>query len=156
MPDFIKSKGTNIYLVDPEAPTALITMACPTSVSESGGTRNLTEILCLDSDDPYIVAGSRTARTYTIPFALAKEEASHQVLFELEELGESVPVLIALSDGTTDPTVVDGAIVPPAGRTSFGVNAIIEGVTIDIAGEDVVRGTLTLRVNGPRTITWAS
>src|SRR5690606_29119259 len=144
---------TEIFLVDPSAPTVLLPMECPTSVSKSGGARNMIEILCLNAIDPEYRAGTRTPTTFSIPFALIPTDVSHQTLFDLQEAGEVVPFNIALSDGTTDPTVTTGAITPAADRTSFGFDAIIEDVAIDIATNDVVRGTLALRMTGPLPIT---
>ena len=83
-------------------------------------------------------------------------DVSQQELFDLEDSGAIVPFVIALSDGVADPTVVDDALVPPAARTSFAFSAIVMGVGIDIATNDVVRGTLSLQVSGPVTRTWKS
>ncbi len=154
MADVVETQGTEIFLVDPSAPTVLLPMECPTSVSKSGGARNMIEILCLNAIDPEYRAGTRTPTTFSIPFALIPTDVSHQTLFDLQEAGSVVPFNIALSDGTTDPTVTTGAITPAADRTSFGFDAIIEDVAIDIATNDVVRGTLALRMTGPLTITW--
>lgn len=152
--EFIDAQGTEIFFIDPSAPTALVTMDCPTSASKSGGARNTIEIMCLNAVDPEYRLGTRTATTYSIPFALIPSSNSHQTLFDLQESGAVVPFNIALSDGTADPTVEAGAIVPATGRTSFGFNALVTDVAIDIQTNDVVRGTLTLQVTGPTTTTW--
>ena len=156
MADVVVSQGTEIFFIDPSTPTAFFTMECPTSVSKSGGARNMIEILCLNSNDPEFRPGSRTATTFSVPFALVPTAESHQALFDLEESGVVVPFLIALSDGTADPTVTGGEFTAPTGRSSLGFDAVIEDVAIDIATNDVVRGTLTLRQSGPLTKTWKS
>lgn len=153
--DFVESQGTEIFLLPPGATTALA-MSCPTSASKSGGERNMIEILCLNAIDPEFRAGSRTPTTWSIPFALVPTDVSQQELFDLEESGAIVPFVIALSDGVADPTVVADALVPPAARTSFAFSAIVMGVGIEIATNDVVRGTLSLQVSGPVTRTWKS
>lgn len=154
MAEFIETQGTEIFFVDPSAPTALVTMDCPTAVSKSGGARNMIEILCLNAIDPEYRAGTRTPTSYSIPFALIPSAASHQLLFDLQESGAPIPFNIALSDGVADPTVALGAIVPATGRTSLGFDAIVEDVAIDIATNDVVRGTLQLRMTGPLALNW--
>jgi len=153
--DFVSSQGTEIFVLPPGAASALA-LSCPTSASKSGGDRNMTEILCLNAIDPEFIAGSRTPTTWSIPFALVPTDVSQQELFDLEDSGAIVPFVIALSDGVADPTVVDDALVPPAARTSFAFSAIVMGVGIDIATNDVVRGTLSLQVSGPVTRTWKS
>lgn len=153
--DFVESQGTEIFLLPPGDTTPMV-MSCPTSASKSGGERNMIEILCLNATDPEFRAGSRTPTTWSIPFALVPTDTSHQELHDLEESGQIVPFVIALSDGVADPTVTAGALVPPTGRTSFAFDAIVMGVGIEIATNDVVRGTLSLQVSGPVTRTWKS
>jgi len=156
MADFVRSQGTEIFILPDPADTTAMKMSCPTAVTKSGGARTMTEMLCLDADDPEFIAGSRSSTTWSIPFALVPTDNTHQELFELESLGEAVPFLIALSDGTAAPTVTTGALVPPASRTSFRFDGIVMEIGIDIATNDVVRGTLTVQQSGPLFRTWKS
>ena len=152
--DFVKSQGTEIFILPDPLDTTAMKMACPTAVSKSGGARTMSEILCLDADDPEFISGSCSSTTWSIPFALVPTDTTHQELFALETLGEAVPFLIALSDGTAAPTVTAGALVAPAGRTSFAFDGIVMEIGIDIATNDVVRGTLSVQQSGPLTRTW--
>jgi len=156
MVDFVRSQGTEVFILPDPLDTTPMKMACPTAVSKSGGARTMNEILCLDADDPEFISGSRSSTTWNIPFALVPTDSTHQELFALESLGEAVPFLIALSDGTAAPTVATGNLTPPTGRTSFRFNGIVMEVGIDIASNDVVRGTLTVQQSGPMTRTWKS
>ena len=156
MVDFVRSQGTEVFILPDPLDTTPMKMACPTAVSKSGGARTMNEILCLDADDPEFISGSRSSTTWNIPFALVPTDSTHQELFALESLGEAVPFLIALSDGTAAPTVATGNLTPPASRTSFRFNGIVMEVGIDIASNDVVRGTLTVQQSGPMTRTWKS
>lgn len=154
--DFVRSQGTEIFILpDPDALEPM-KMSCPTGVTKSGGARTMNEILCLDAEDPEFISGARSATTWSIPFALVPTDTTHQELFALEDLGEPVPFLIGLSDGTTPPTVTAGDLTPPSGRTSFAFQGIVMEVGIDIATNDVVRGTLTVQQSGPMTRTFAS
>ena len=81
-------------------------------------------------------------------------DASHQRLFVLKESGESLKWLACLSDGSADPTYAAGTLTPPTGRSSIGFTAYIADVSIDIATNEVVRGTLTLQRSGALTPTW--
>lgn len=156
MSEVVVSHGTDIVFIDPAAPTAPIVMECPTGASKSGGARNMIEILCLGSIDPLSRPGSRTPTTYSVPFALVPSDEGHQRLYALEELGVVVPFAIALSDGTAALTVSGGEFEPPTDRTAFYFDAVIEDISEEIATNDVVRGTLTLRVDGGITRHWKS
>lgn len=153
--EFVESAGTEIFLLPPGATEPMV-MSCPTAASKSGGERTPIEILCLNALDPEIRSGSRTATTWNIPFALVPTDTSHQELYALEASGELVPFVIALSDGVADPTVAAGALIPPINRSSFAFEAIVANVGIEIATNDVVRGTLDLRASGATTKTWKS
>ena len=75
--------------------------------------------------------------------------------FQLAALKEETQFCIALSDGTTDPTLNSSDLfVAPTSRTSFIANCLVKGIPFDIAGNEVVRGTLTLRVNGQTKVTF--
>ena len=156
MSEVVVSHGTDIVFIDPAAPTETIVMECPTGASKSGGARNMIEVLCLGSIDPLSRPGSRTATTYSVPFALVPTDEGHQRLYALEELGVVVPFAIALSDGTAALTVTDGEFAAPTDRTAFIFDAVIEDISEEIATNDVVRGTLTLRVDGAITRHWKS
>jgi hypothetical protein len=80
---------------------------------------------------------------------------SHQELFALKDVGDTLQWIALLSDGTSAPTLNSNEdIQPPADRTSFMFNAYIADVNIDIASNDVVKGTLTLQRSGVVTPTW--
>jgi hypothetical protein len=60
--------------------------------------------------------------------------------------------MICLSDGTADPTIdSEDDLTPPASRSYIKFQAYIADVNIDIAGNDIVRGTLTLQRSGSVT-----
>ena len=63
--------------------------------------------------------------------------------------------MIGLSDGTAAPTLdSNDELVAPANRTSFGFQAYVADVTIDLATNEVVRGTLTLQRSGAVVPYW--
>jgi hypothetical protein len=68
-----------------------------------------------------------------------------------------VPWYIGLSDDDGAPTIdSDDQFVSPAGRTGFTLEAYISNLTIDIATNEVVRGTVTLQPNGDTTLQQAA
>ena len=155
----VKTQGTKFYFVDTLTSSvgAIVELACPTGITGLGGAADQIETTCL---------GATTDRTYTrglgnpgqvsVPFNFIPTNVSHQLLFDLKEAGNTFNWLACLSDGTVAPTALDSndRIVPPAGRTSFGFDAYIADVNVDIATNEIVRGTLTLQRSGSVTATW--
>ena len=147
----VRSQGTHLYFLNTtEAVAALVKLICPTGISGlNAGGREQTDITCLDdTEDRKFRSGLGSPGQMSVPFNLHPEDASHHLLFDLKDSGETIPWLACLSDGTVAPTVVDDEIVPPADRTCFGFDAFVQDVTIDIATNDVVKGTLTLQRSG--------
>jgi hypothetical protein len=155
----IKTQGTKVYFVDtlttPGTP-AIIELACPTGVSGLGGAADQIEDTCLSEVvDRSYVRGLGNPGQVSIPFNLKPGAASHQLLFEMKDVGEKVSWLACLSDGTTAPTAIAGGVItPPADRTSIGWIGYIADVSIDVATNEIVRGTLTVQRSGAVTTTW--
>lgn len=157
----VKTQGTKVYFVDPittPGTDTLIELNCPTGVSGLGGAADQIEVTCLNAMvDREYERGLGNPGQVTIPFNLNPQSVSHQILFALKDSGDKVSWLAALSDGTTAATTVTaGVIVPPAARTSIGFIGYIADVSIDIATNEIVRGTLTVQRSGAVTATWKS
>jgi phospholipase/lecithinase/hemolysin len=149
----VKTQGTAIYFVS--GPTASVKMACPTGVSGLGGAADQIENTCLDAlTDRTYTRGLGNPGQVSVPFNLIPTDASHQQLFTLKDAGETIQWIVCLSDGSAEPTVVGSAFVAPASRTSFIFNAYISDVNIDVATNEIVRGTLTLQRSGAVVATW--
>ncbi|MFI3487940.1 phage tail tube protein, partial [Klebsiella pneumoniae] len=85
------------------------------------------------------------------PFNFIPRSGSHQILFDLKDSREVLPWLIGLSDGTTVPTLdTEDELVPPASptRTSIAFRGYVSDLNIDIATNEIVRGTLTIQRSG--------
>ena len=150
----VKTQGTKLYFDNSGVVTEL---SCPTGITGLGGAADQIETTCLqDTTDRTYTRGLGNPGQVSVPFNLDPTNTSHQTLITLRDSGEIVNWLACLSDGATAPTVVDsnGVITPPANRTSFGFNAYVADVTIDIATNEIVRGTLTLQRSGAVTATW--
>lgn len=153
----VKSQGTALYLrmVD-SGGASLVLMECPTGISGLGGAADQIDDTCLgDTVDRSFVRGLGNPGQVSVPFILKPMAVSHQELFALKDIGDTLQWIACLSDGTAAPTLnSNDDIQPPAGRTSFMFNAYIADVNIDIASNDVVKGTLTLQRSGAVTPTW--
>jgi hypothetical protein len=153
----VRSQGTEIFFVDTltSGVPAVTKLTCPTGASGLGGARDQIDTSCLDNTDRTFLPGLGNPGQVSIPFALDPSAASHDVLFTLKEDGAVLNWMFCLSDGTADPTIdSEDDMVPPAGRSYFKFEAYISDVNIDIAGNDIVRGTLTLQRSG--TVTYVS
>lgn len=148
-----ETKGTNVFFYD--SPT-MYTFSCPTGVTGvKGGTKDRIDTTCLSntgSKRTYI-GGFSDSSEQSVPFILYKGSASHLKVMELDGTGEVVPWFVGLSDSTDAPTGIDtdGLIVPPAGRSGFLFTGYIASITIDIATNEVVRGTMTIQPSGDTT-----
>ena len=155
----VKTQGTKLYFVDTltSSVPAIIELACPTGVTGLGGAADQIETTCLaDTTDKTFTRGLGSPGQVSVPFNLDPTAASHQLLFDLKEAGNTISWIVCLSDGTTAPSALDSndVITPPNDRTSFGFNAYIADVNIDVATNEIVRGTLTLQRSGQVTATW--
>ena len=155
----VKTQGTKLYFVDTLTSSvgAIVELACPTGITGLGGAADQIETTCLSATvDRTYTRGLGNPGQVSVPFNLIPTNVSHQLLFDLKEAGTTVSWLACLSDGTTAPSTLDSndRIVAPAGRTSFAFDAYIADVNIDIATNEIVRGTLTLQRSGQVTATW--
>lgn len=155
--DGVKTMGTHLYFVDRSGSPALVKLYCPTGIQGlNTGAKDQIEDTCLDNlTDKTFQAGLGNPGQVTVPFNLKPSEASHQLLFDLKESGELVDWIALLSDGTAAPTL-DSAneIEPPSTRSSFIFEGYVADVSIDVATNEIVRGTLMIQRSGSVTPTW--
>lgn len=155
----IKTQGTHLYLKDVTGTEpAVMKFACPTGITGLfSGSQDEIDETCLDDTVRRFVLGLKDGGELSAPFIFdPTENSSHRTVFALNVLNTTIEACICLSDGTSAPTLdSNGDFVAPANRTSIIVPVLVKAIPIDIAGNEVVRGTLPLRVNGSATLTWA-
>ena len=154
----LKTQGTELYFLNVlTSANDFVKVACPTGITGLGGAADQLDDTCLDSTERTFKRGLANPGAVSGPFNFIPSNMSHQTLFALKEDGRNMNFLIGFSDGTAAPTVnVSGAFVPPPApqRTTAIFNAYIADVNIDIATNEIVRGTLTLQRSGPVTWNW--
>lgn len=153
----VKSQGTELFLKDIRATAAtVVKFTCPTGIQGLGGASTEINTTCLDEtvDETY-VRGLGQPGDVTVPFNLRTDSAIHQDLFDLKASGEVLDWAIGLSDGTAAATL-DSAeeFVLASTRSWFELSGYIADVNIDIAGNDIVKGTLSIKRSGAVTATW--
>lgn len=150
----VKTQGTELYVIDASVTSSdedLYKFACPTGISGLGGPRDQIEDTCLDTtDEKTFVAGLANPGQVTVPFNMIPRNGSHQFVFAWKQAGANMKWLVCLSESTTQPTVdTDGAFVKPTDRSTLAFTAFVADVNIDIATNEIVKGTLLLQRSGP-------
>lgn len=151
MAESLKTQGTGLFFVG-GTPAAVMKLTCPTGITGIGaGTRDQIDDTCLDElAERSFTAGLSSPGAMSVPFVFKPGEASQQALFDLKASGDKIEWIIAFSDGTVAPTLVVDVFTQPANtaRTSVKFTAFVSEVTIDVATNEVVRGSLSLQRSG--------
>jgi hypothetical protein len=156
----IKTQGTELWVIDTISATdpAVLKFACPTGLTGLGGPSDQIETTCLESTTTRTyVRGMATPGAITVPFNFIPSNGSHQVLFDLQEDGSLFDWMVGLADGTAAPTLnSDDEFVPPVSplRTTLQFSAYVADITIDIATNEIVRGTMLLQRSGDLIRNW--
>lgn len=153
----VKTAGTHLYLLDPDAQTpTVIKFKCPTGITGiTTGARSRIDTTCLDAtDDMTYMSGLGDPGTLSVPFILDTEDQSHQMAFELKKDSRNLKWIVALSDGVAAPVAAAESMTPPTDRSSLSFTAYIADLDLDIATNEVVRGTMTLQRSGGYTANW--
>lgn len=151
MSESVKTQGTGLYFPG-GTPLAVMKLACPTGISGIGaGGRDQIDDTCLDElEERTFTPGLASPGAMSVPFVFKPGEASQQDLFALKASGEKIKWVAAFSDGVLAPTLVIDVLTQPAAtaRTSVMFTAYVAEVTIEVATNEVVRGTLSLQRSG--------
>jgi hypothetical protein len=148
MADVIKSQGTELYWAS--GPTAVTRVVCATSISGLGGAADQVDTTCLDdTEDRTYVKGLGNPGQVTVGFNIHKGELAHEQLLALKASGETVSWGIYSSDAATAPTAVGGVMQPVVDRVSAIFSGYVADINIDIATNDIWKGTITLQRSGP-------
>lgn len=147
MGSVIKSQGTDLYWAS--GPTAAKRAVCVTGISGLGGARDQIESTCLDNTvDKTFVAGLGNPGQVTVGFNIHKDEISHADLLALKDSGAEVSWGIYSSDAVTAPTAVGSVMQTVLARASAIFKGYVADINIDIQGNDIWKGTITLQRSG--------
>jgi hypothetical protein len=156
----IKTQGTELWVIDTISATdaAVLKFSCPTGITGLGGPADQIETTCLDATVERTYArGLGNPGQVNVPFNFIPSNDSHQVLFDLRDDGSVFQWMVGLADGTAAPTLnSDDEFVPPASplRTTLQFSAYVADITIDVAGNEIVRGTMILQRSGDLIRNW--
>jgi hypothetical protein len=148
----IKTHGTNLYFI---SSAAVKTLTCQTGITGLGGARDQIETTCLENtDDKTYLSGLGNPGQVSVPFVFDPSAADQKLLYALHDSGEIVNWMIGFSDGTTSPTIVSSALTMASTRSAASFDAFVADVNIDVATNEIVRGTLTLQRSGNVAWSW--
>lgn len=142
----IKTQGSELFFVDA---LAVVKLACPTGITGFGGPADQIDTTCLDATTRSFEQGLKTPSPVNVPYNFDPRQVSHQAIVDLYNAGTTTNWMLALSDGTAAPTIdSDGDFVALTTRTNVVFVGYIADMTVDLATNEVVRGTLTLQRSG--------
>jgi len=156
----IKTQGTELFTVDTlsSSVASVLKFECPTGITGLGGAADQIESTCLSTvGDKEYEGGLGNPGQVTVPFNFIPRSLSHQILFDLKKSRQVIPWMVGLSDGVAVPALdSDDELVAPASplRSSLGFRGYVSDVNIDIATNEIVRGTLTIQRSGEVVQYW--
>lgn len=154
MADDIKTQGTHLYVVDRTVtPPVMMKITCPTGITGvTGGAADTIETTCLDeTEDKTFARGLTNPAAVSVPFNFHPRDASHQALFAMKQDGDTHQWMVLLSETADPPTLGAGPgylLTAPITRTALEFNAYVSEVNLDLATNEIVRGTMTLQRSG--------
>lgn len=151
----LKTQGTELFFINPFTTAIdLLKFACPTGITGLGGPADQLDDTCLDSTERTYKQGLKAPGPVTVNFNFIPTNTSHQIIKQLYDSGRDIQWIIALSDGTSAPTQTSaGGMNPPVSRSSIRFNGYVADFNLDVATNEIVRGTMTIQRSGTYTIT---
>lgn len=150
----IKSQGTELFAVNPTG-NVVLKFACPTGVQGLGGPSDRIETTCLDATSKSYEQGLKDPQQVTIPFNFDPRQQSHQDVLDFYESGVSTNWMIGLSDGNSVPTAdSNGDFNVLNTRSNVVFQGYVADFNIDIATNDVVKGTVIVQRSGSNSWTY--
>ena len=149
----LKSQGTELYFVDTDSSDTVRRVVCATSISGLGGARDQIDTSCLDNTtDRTFVGGLGNPGQVTIGFNVHKDEVAHEALLDLKAAGTEVSWGIYSSDAATAPVANSSNVLQVVtGRASAIFLGYVSDINIDIAANDIWKGTITIQRSGAVT-----
>jgi hypothetical protein len=151
----VKTQGTQLFFIDPDATGGpeVVAVECATSLSGLGAPREQIETTCLESDDREYVAGLSTPSQLTLNLNADFATESHFRLYELWKDGGNISFAIGLGSDPGVPTLdSNGDFDLPTTRTFVVFDGFIADFPIDLQLNAVVTAAITVQVSGGYTI----
>lgn len=146
----VQTQGTQLFFVDtlttPATPR-LVMLNCPTGITGmGGGAPSQISTTCLgNKEGETSKPGLNQVSTLSVPYNFKPSRISHRLLSDMQKSKKTFHWMACLSDGVDPPEMdIDGTLTAPEGRTSIEFDAYVATNTLDIATNEIVRGTASL------------
>lgn len=150
----VRTQLTEVFILDTS--TTIKKILNVADVGEFGPQADDIEVTNLESTAKEFLTGLGDNGEVTLQLNLIPTDLMHQLLAAQAGSGTRYQFAVCLSEGATDPTVLAGAIVPPAAsvRTTFIFTASVKAFRHGIKANDAVRTHCVLRISGAIATTW--
>lgn len=150
----LRTQGTEIHVAN--AAATVLKIGNNIGLGDFGKMSNDLITTNLDSVAVEKIPGLPDNGDATLTVNLNPGDESHQFLEENAGTANRFSWCIGLSDGTTPPTAVDSAIVPPiaTSRTSMVFTAAVKSFRLSIGLDGIVSAAVAVSISGGITTTW--
>lgn len=153
----LKTQGTNVYIIDPDASAGeeILRIACAISVSGVSAPRDQLDSTCLEDSARTYEAGLMTPGAATLSLNFDPTQDSHMRLYELWQDGTKFDLAIGYSDGTAAPELAsDGVSFDfPTTRTFMELtDTYVADVPQTIDTNALVTAEVSLQLSGVPTL----
>lgn len=145
-------QGSHLFFVDPEATSsgaAIVEVGCVTTLDGLTASRDQLDTTCISDETRRLEPGLLNPGAATFGILFDPDDQSHVRLHELYRAGVTLKWALALSDGTTPPTVLDsnGDFVLPTDRTFITFEGYVSDYPWSLAVGQKVTNNLSLQVS---------
>lgn len=156
-PMAIKTQGTHLYIIDPDASAGeeILRIECGISLDGISAPRDQIETTCLEDFARQYESGMPTPGQMTVGLNFDPAKPSHLRLYELWRDGTKFDMAIAYSDGTAAPTLAsDGASFDfPTTRSYLELlNTYVADIPQNVALNAVVTANVSFQLSGFPTL----
>jgi hypothetical protein len=148
----VKTQGTQIYIIDPEASGGpeVLTIQCAISVEGPDAPREQIEITCLEDIARAYEAGLIAPGALTISINADSRNYSHVRLHELYVLGTKFDMALAWGNGTAAPTIgSDGTFDFPTTRDYIALyDTYVSNFPFNFSLNSVVTSSVSFQLSG--------
>lgn len=149
----MRSAGTTLWFLDPDASCEAVQVGCPTSITGLDSTIEQIETTCLESTARTYEAGLATPGTATFTLSLNPQDDSHVRLLELKKAGKTVQWAILFPESSTPPTGTTNSageceFVLPTDRTAVTFEGFVNSYAFDFSLNAVITATVGVQVSG--------